>query len=52
MWKPASRQFAAIGFGAYLGIQLVFFNLYLLHDYYFYANAAFGALAVGGGIAA
>ena len=52
MWKPASRQFAAIGFGAYLGIQLVFFNLYLLHNYYFYANAVFGALAVGGGIAA
>lgn len=34
----------AIGF---VGIQLIFFNLYYAHDYYFYANSALAGLVVG-----
>ena len=41
----------AMSFG-FLGSQLIFFNLYRLHDYYFYANAALGCLVVGFGAAA
>lgn len=52
LWLPASRRVTLISLVAFLGIQLVFFNLYLLHDYYFYANGVFLTLAVGVGVAA
>jgi hypothetical protein len=52
LWQAASRRVLAMGFGAFLGIQLVFFNLYLLHDYYFFANAAFLSVAIGAGLSA
>ena len=52
LWLPASRRIALVSLVAFLGIQLVFFNLYLLHDYYFFANGAFLTLAAGAGVAA
>lgn len=41
------RQAALLAFAAFLGGQLVFANLYFVHDYYFYATAAFLVGAVG-----
>ncbi|MBT5901801.1 MAG: hypothetical protein HOH58_06805, partial [Opitutaceae bacterium] len=52
LWQAPSRRLVVMGFGTFLGIQLLFFNLYLLHDYYFFANAAFLTLSIGAGLAA
>lgn len=44
----ASRRLLVVALATgFVGIQLIFFNLYFAHDYYFYANAALGCLVVG-----
>ena len=42
-----TRLVLALGTVAFLGAQLIFFGLYLFHDYYFYANGAFACLILG-----
>ena len=42
-----SRLVLTLGVVAFFGIQLIFFGLYLFHDYYFYANGAFVGLIMG-----
>lgn len=49
LWRK-TRLAAALGLGAFLLGQGIFLNLYLLHDYYYYANAVMLCLAVGVGI--
>lgn len=41
------RALALAGFGVFLSAQLIFANLYEVHDYYFYANGVFLLLALG-----
>lgn len=48
----ASRYVGLLGVIAFVTVPLIFFGLYLLHDYYFYANASMLTLAMGGGLAA
>lgn len=43
----SARSVWALGALAFLSAQAVFFNLYALHDYYFYANAAGACVAAG-----
>ncbi|MCF3652096.1 hypothetical protein [Synoicihabitans lomoniglobus] len=43
-----TRWLALMGGAGFFGAQLIFFGLYLRHDYYFYANGAFLGLVVGG----
>ena len=45
--RRRTRALAGLGLLAFIGGPLVFFNLYLLHDYYFYANGAFLCVLVG-----
>ena len=46
-----SRLTGLVGVIAFLVPPLIFFNLYLLHDYYFYANSVFLILAIGATLA-
>ena len=46
-----TRALALCGLLGFLGIQLIFTNLYVAHDYYFYANAAYLVVAVAAGLA-
>ena len=46
-----TRALALCGLLGFLGIQLIFTNLYVAHDYYFYANAAYLVVAVVAGLA-
>jgi hypothetical protein len=48
----SSRLWGMLAVAAFLTGPLIFFNLYLLHDYYFYANAVGVVLAIGAGLAA
>ena len=42
-----SRLITLLSAGGFLGIQMIFFGLYLFHDYYLYANGAMVGLAMG-----
>ena len=48
----SSRKVLLVGVSTFFGIQLIFFGLYLAHDYYFYANGAFLLAGLGAGLAA
>lgn len=48
---PWSRTLALCCLLGFLVIQLVFTNLYVAHDYYFYANGAYLVVAVAAGLA-
>lgn len=50
IWSP-SRRIAVLGVLAFGGIQLIFTNLYVAHDYYLYANAGYLVVAVCSGLA-
>lgn len=52
LWLRSSRNWGLLGVAAFLTGPLIFFNLYLLHDYYFYANSVGVVLAIGAGMAA
>jgi hypothetical protein len=41
------RIVALLAAGGFMGVQLIFFGLYLFHDYYFYANGAMACMIVG-----
>ena len=47
-----SRTLAALGLFAFVGIQLIFTNLYVAHDYYLFANAAYLVVAIAAGLGA
>lgn len=49
--QARSRKLVILGLMVFLAIQLIFFGLYLAHDYYFYANAAFVMAGLGAGFA-
>lgn len=42
-----SRSIALLGAAGFFGIQMIFFGLYLVHDYYFYANGAMVGVTIG-----
>ncbi len=42
-----SRVILGLGLAGFIGIQTLFFGLYLFHDYYFYANGAMICLIAG-----
>ncbi len=46
-----TRMLAMLGVVAFGGIQLIFTNLYVAHDYYLYANAAYLVVAFSIGLA-
>lgn len=52
LFHASSRRVLGVGVAVFLGIQLIFFGLYLAHDYYFYANAVFLLAGLGAGFAA
>jgi hypothetical protein len=45
--KTSPRRVVLGAFGAFLSGQLIFSNLYAVHEYYFYASGAFLILALG-----
>lgn len=47
-----SRLVGLIGITTFIIVPGIFFGLYLLHDYYFYANSVFLILAIGSALAA
>ncbi len=46
-WSRRSRVLAGLALAGFVAGPLVFFNLYVFHDYYFYANGAFACVLVG-----
>lgn len=50
VWRQ-TRVIAALGVLAFVGIQLIFTSLYVMHDYYLYANAAYLVVAFSIGLA-
>jgi hypothetical protein len=52
LFHATSRRILFVGMLTFFSIQLIFFGLYLVHDYYFYANGAFLLVGLGAGVAA
>ena len=52
LMQKSSRAIFLVGVSTFFAIQVIFFGLYLAHDYYFYANGAFLLAGLGAGLAA